>query len=378
MKYLLAGAGRVGKAVASDLLSVGNSELIVADSSLTALEEAQKLGPHVEALKVDAAERGALEEVMNRSDVVINVTDGSACMEILTSAIKVGTPYVDVFGTLLVEERLSLDEEAKRIGVPCVIGAGCSPGLANMTGAYLARRFSGPVGVEIEYLTHRPINSSPGLLSTVFRQYFSDVRAPVFENGAMRWVPPFSSPVSSYFPGVGTVELVCTPHSEPITMPRYVENVRDVSVRGTYPAEVMGLLKSLTEFSLLEPDLAVEVLGETVPFVEILKDAISRDGKLKPSGISPKYFLRVRAISLEGEDGQLETWTYTHAEDWDELPQARVTALPASFLAQLLADGSLDHAGVYGPEVVSAKQFEECVSYLEARGLMLSSVGEMR
>jgi hypothetical protein len=138
-------------------------------------------------------------------------------------------------------------------------------------------------------------------------------------------------------------------------------------VRGTYHRDIMALMRALSQFGLLNPDLDVTVNGRQENFQPILRQALMGDGKPKPAGLQALYTMRVRisdgARSLE--------MTMGHEPGWDPAPQGRMTALPTAFAAQLVAHGEFTETGICGPEQFSDGQVERCLSYLQARGLWL-------
>lgn len=373
MEYMVLGAGGVGRSLIADLLKTDASSRVTAiDNFDASLETVRKLAPEgrLATKKLDVADIGKVVEAIDLADVVVNATDGSRSIEILKACIEAKKPYVDVHGTLLVNERLALSEAAKSAGITAIIGMGCSPGITNMLGAYGARSAQGDVSVEVEYVTQRPMNPSMGLLDTVLRQFRDHVRSYEYVNGEYTLHPPFAGALRTRFPGIeGEVELVLTPHSEPQTLPRFVPGLKRVSVRGGYQPEIMDLVKMLSKFGLLKADAKVAIDGAPVDFQPVLRTALMGDGSLKPEGAVTVYCLRVRVIGEQpGKRTVVET-TVGHPKGWDPLPQARMTAIPTAFTAQLVASGRFRHAGVCGPEMFSDAEVEACLAYLHQRGL---------
>ncbi len=373
MDYAVLGTGGVGRSLVADVLAshpgVRVSAFDQSEPSLTALA-ALGAGNRLDCRLLDASDVGAVTRAIGHADVVVNATDGSRSIEILKACIAARKPYIDVHGTLLVNERLALDGEAKAAGITAVIGMGCSPGITNMVAAHGARHAEGDIDIEIEYLTQRPLNPSMGLLDTVLRQFRDHVRSYEYVDGRHVLHPPFSGPILTRFPGVeGEVELVLTPHSEPQTLPRYVPGLRRVSVRGAYQKEIMDLVKTLSRFGLLKADSRVTAGGAEHDFQPMLRAALMGDGSLKPGPVDTVYCLRVRVTgSLPGRRSVVET-TVGHPKGWDPLPQARMTAVPTAFTARLVASGKLRRPGVCGPEVFGDDDVDACLSYLRERGL---------
>ncbi len=369
MRIVLIGAGNIGRALIRDVLDIEKDASILAvDFDARALEAAAALerGGRVTTRRAEAERVDELAGIIGGHDVVVNCTYGAKCIEILDAAIAAKVPYIDVHGTLLMEERFSRHDAAKAAGVTALIGTGVSPGLTNMMAAWGARQFKGDVTIECEYATFRPINPTEGLLETALRQFRNGVKAPIFEDGKLSYVPPFSGPLKTRFRGVDEeVELVYTPHSEPQTIPRFVKNAKRVTVRGAYQSSIMSLLKSLYAFGLMDPARKVTVDGRKVDFAPLLREALNGDGSPKPEGVRTTYVMRVR---VTGAGGVFEA-TLGHPPGWDPLPQGRMTSLQPAYAARLIAKGEFAHPGVVGAELFTDAQVEGCLAHLQSRGL---------
>lgn len=369
MHYVVIGAGSIGRALIRDVLDADKeARFLAVDSEDGALKAAAALDPRgrVATKRAEATDPATLTPLLAGAAIVINTTFGARCLEILDAAIAAKVSYMDVHGTLLMAERLERHDAAKAAGITALIGEGVSPGLTNMLASYGARKFAGPVEIDCEYVTHRPINPTDGLLETALRQFRDPVRVTVYEDGAFTQHPPFSGVVHTRFKGLDEeIVLPYTPHSEPITVPRYVPNARRVVVRGTYHRDIMALMKALSQFGLLNPDLEITVNGKKENFQPLLRQALMGDGSPKPAGIQPLYTMRVRV-----SDGKREiAITMGHKPGWDAAPQGRMTALPTAFAAQLVAHGEFSEKGICGPEQFTDAQVERCLAYLQARGL---------
>lgn len=378
MKIALIGAGNIGRAFIRDVLDAEKDARVLAvdfDDNALAQAAALDASGRVTTRKAAAEQTGELEDLVRGAGVVVNCTYGARCMEILDAAIATQTPYIDVHGTLLMEERFSRSDAAKAAGVTALIGMGVSPGLTNMIGAWGARKFKGDVSIECEYATFRPINPTEGLLETALRQFRNGAQAPIYENGKVSYLPPFSGAIKTRFRGVPEeVELVYTPHSEPQCIPRFVKNAKRVTVRGAYQESIMTLLKSLYSFGLLDPKRRVTVDGKQVDFQPLLREALIGDRSPKPPGVTANYVMRIRVTGNGGPDAgaaRVFEATLGHPPGWDALPQGRMTALPVAYAARLVAKKEFVHPGVVGAELFTDKQVEGCLAHLRSRGLWI-------
>jgi saccharopine dehydrogenase-like NADP-dependent oxidoreductase len=374
MRYAVIGAGNIGREVIRELLtSDSRSEIVACDRDEAALAELRTLasGRKLSVVRIEGSDVREFSQHLQGMDAMVNCTVGSHCVNILSAAIAARVAYVDVHG-ILFDERMALESAARRSGTTAVLGMGVSPGLTNLLAGQGVRRASGDITVDCEYVTLRPLNATRGLLETALRQFRDGAQAPVFEDGAVKGYPPFSGAISARFAGYDEdVELVYTPHSEPITIPRFIPGLKRVTVRGTYHPSIMALLKSLSAFGLLNPSARVPVGEEHVDFQPILLDALMGGGMLRPPGVRPLYLMRVRVTSEQEGRRKTSLVTIGHEPGWDPLPQGRMTALPAAYAAQLLAKREIVEPGIISPEVMCDEHVDGCLALLEKRGLWI-------
>lgn len=354
MRYLvLGGAGYVGKETVEDLVRSAKFErLIVADLDGT---RAQALAEsfddrRVEGAQVDVRDAAALDRLIKSSDIVVNCTPGHHNVTILGATIRARVNYLDIVGSMLAEERLRLHAHAESAGVTAVIAMGCSPGLTNVLAAYGVRLLDRADEAHIEYASFRPFNPSPGFLDTALRQYTPYVKCPVFSGGQLTYVPAFQGQKMVEFPEpIGAVELFYTPHSEVVTLSRFIPGLKEVTVRGSYHPEVMRALRVFHDMGLMDEE-AVILDGRSTTPRTVLQALLDR--RLLPFRGVTAYCLRVMVSGLKDGWATTHTFTISHPADkaWSDLPQRTMTALCTSVGAQLLASGADLPRGVLAPE----------------------------
>lgn len=140
MRYLvLGGCGAVGADTVADLVATAAFErltIVDIDPEKVAAAAARHATNRVTGVLADAADQAQLVPLLREHDIVVNCTPGHNNPAILGTAIETGTRYMDITGSMLVEERLALDQRAKDAGVLAVIAMGCSPGLTNAAAAH--------------------------------------------------------------------------------------------------------------------------------------------------------------------------------------------------------------------------------------------------
>ena len=355
MRYLvLGGCGSVGSATVRDLVSTADFEQItVVDlaSDRVAADVAQHGDKRVKGVAADVTRHNELAPLLERHDLLVNCTPGDDNVAILQAAIDAGVRYMDITGSMLAEERMALDGAARKAGVLAVIATGCSPGLTNAAAAYGVQQLDRTREITIEYASLRPMNPSVGLLDTALRQYTPYVKCPIFEGGKLRYEPSFSGARQvSFPPPIGEQLLYYTPHSEVVTLSKYVPGVETVKVYGTYHPSVMAALRVFRDHGLMETK-EVEYEGRKISPRGFLTELLK--GRDIPFPGPTHYCLR---ITVRGEKDGVDVshiCTMTYDENGPragQLPQIWMTAVGASVGAQILARTKTDRAGVMAPE----------------------------
>jgi saccharopine dehydrogenase (NAD+, L-lysine-forming) len=196
-------------------------------------------------------------------------------------------------------------------------------------------------------------------------------KIPVFKDGRWVEVQGFTEPeVVEFMPPIGNLEVVLTGHPEPVSLPRYIKGVKNVSIKGAlYPPKMMELYRWLIDtgfgsnapfmvnesFSMPFRELAVRIIRSMPRFApayfkDILEDAL---GKYESCAGTFK-------IVVSGQKGDRQV---TRTYDLMANNVAHSTALPAVMAALAVLDGRVKSAGVMAPEgALDAAMFFETLS----------------
>ncbi len=157
MRVLLVGAGGVGSAFARIAARRDIFEhVVVADySSARAERAAQAAGDRFEAVALDAADEGAVEEALRamRCDVLVNAVDPRFVLPLFNAALHAGVTYLDMAmslsrphpddpyagtGVKLGDEQFDLAAAWEGRGQLALVGMGVEPGLSDVFARYAA------------------------------------------------------------------------------------------------------------------------------------------------------------------------------------------------------------------------------------------------
>jgi len=289
---------------------------------------------------------------------------------VIKAAIEARVNLVDIDDDFdATKDSLELDEAARKAGMAAIIGMGASPGVTNLIAKLGAGRLDRTDDIRL-YWGESAIDPT-GSAAMMHWFHITAEKVPVFIDG--KWVEQqgFTQPeVIEFMPPVGKLEVVLTGHPEPVSLPRYIKGVKNVSIKGAlYPPKMMELYRWLIdtgfgsneqfkvndEVSMPFRELAVRIIRSMPRFApdyfkDVLDDAL---GKYEACAGTFK-------IVVSGQKGNSQvSITY----DLMANNVAHSTALPAVMAALALAEGKVKSTGVMAPEgALDAAMFFEVMS----------------
>jgi saccharopine dehydrogenase-like NADP-dependent oxidoreductase len=311
------------------------------------------------AMRVDAADEEQLVAIMRGHDVVVNTMTYHFGMQATRAAIRAGVNYVDLGGLHNTPKQLELDEEAKAAGVTIVLGCGATPGVTNILVSRGAADLDTVEEIHIAFASHRSIAPSPGLLDTILDEFNPEATRFYFEDGRFVEVQPFDGARTiEFLSPVGAQEVYYVPHSETHTLRRFIgKGLRRVDVRGAWRPETMQALRFLLEYRLITNDV-VAFDHSTIPAKAFLRaHLLQRAAGMQDQDTGEWAFLLYVEV-LGTQRGRTATRIYRTSHprmtDWGHQATAKMTGIPASIAAQLLAHGAVQSTGVLAPEAAFA------------------------
>lgn len=337
---VVGGAGEVGAELARDLAAVDEIDALVIadhDGERAGVIAAEVDRPGVSACALDVHDRRSALNLLDGADVLMNCTSFALFDTVLDLALEARVDYAD----LISEPGEHHREAAERAGIAAVSGLGATPGLSNVLVRHAADELDELHSVDIAWASSRTIAPTPGLLDTILwevsegcptRRFYTDGRHErvAFLEG---------SRIVDFAPPVGRQFVYYVPHTEVTTLPAHFPTLRECAVRGTWRPELMQDMRVLERYGLLSPT----ALAST-------KQAIwERLGEVRDG--SP-WTLYVNVDVTGSRDGELVRRTYnvSHPIVWGDRGVARMTAIPASVGAQLLARHGRTAVGFVDPE----------------------------
>ncbi|MBI3890258.1 MAG: saccharopine dehydrogenase NADP-binding domain-containing protein [Candidatus Wallbacteria bacterium] len=353
---VLGGAGAMGTEACRDLATTsGFEEIVIADIDLARVEKlAVSLGGgRVKPLKCDVTDHQAMVALMSGFGTVLNCTTYHFGLGLTRAAIEARAHYLDLGGLYNTPKQLELTASAAGAGVAIVLGCGATPGVTNLMARYGAERLDQVDAVHIAFASFRDLAPSPGLLDTILDEFGSETVRFYYEKGKFIEVPAFAGERSVEFKApIGAQPTYLVPHSETHHLPRFLPRPPGrVDVRGTWRPEIMAALRTFHQAGLLSNE-KLELPGGG----EVGRRAFLRTHFLKTPfpavNTDWAFLLNVEVAGTKDGRAVRRVYNTTHpaTSAWGQSGTARVTGIPASIGAQLVAAGHYKGTGVLSPD----------------------------
>jgi saccharopine dehydrogenase-like NADP-dependent oxidoreductase len=240
------------------------------------------------ALPLDVRDANALAAALDGVDLCINAVPTLAGfqMEIFKACLDARLRYIDLGGLgIYTVQQKAMHERFAAAGVTAVIGAGADPGMSNVICRAVADRLDRIDRINLYWACEllgpeNPVLMPPYSVSTVLAEYARP--STQFLDGRHVDVPPMAGVETIDLPAPwGPTEFMCTPHSEPLTVP-LAGGIRDKGIREfTWKLHLphreheawLGLVKA----GFGDFDEPVEVNGAKVVPLDVLNAVIQRN-----------------------------------------------------------------------------------------------------
>ncbi|MGC8542947.1 MAG: saccharopine dehydrogenase family protein [Vulcanisaeta sp.] len=370
-RYLvLGGAGDMGGAVVKDLYLSNVDEVVIADLNKDAadklaseLRNAGSSSTKISVIKLDINDERALIDAAKDSDIVINTVGPFYKYEkiVIGALMKVERDYVDInddYDATL--EILKLSDAIRSSGSRVLIGMGWTPGITNVCARAGYEYLDETDEINIAWVGSAADARGLAVILHTFHAVTGNV--PMYLDGELTYVPALQSKMTVEFPEpIGKVDVYYTGHPEPITIPRFLKGVRNVTIRGgLVPDWQNTLLRQLAIIGLTE-DKEVDVHGVKISAREFLAHFVHQTyEQFRSGGVEASGFW----VEVKGKrNGVLTIVRYSGADRMYKL-----TGWSASIGAQyLVRNRSSISPGLYAPEgVIEPTWF---INELKRRGI---------
>lgn len=377
MKFLVLGAGRMGYAAVYDLIRSPKVEkVVVADRDAKCVKSAvERLNdPKIVPVELDISKQSDVIALMKSVDVAISCVPYDNNYELAKAALEAKTHFVDLGGNeSVVEKTFLLHDLAKERKITIMPDLGLAPGLVSILAVaaadsldelYEIRIRVGGLPVDSEnFLGYSHVFALEGLIN----EYAEDVT--LIRDGRLMQVPPLSEVESLDFPKpFGEMEAFTTSggiSTLPKTYEGKVQHLDYKSIRYKGHCKQLSLLQ---ELGLMSKDEVKIKGGKVVPRDLLIRLLDAKLAKDEPDVV----LLRVTVTGVKDKEPRQLVWEGIEFSDQAERLTAmmRMTAFPASIIAQMIARGDITERGVLRQEMsVPVKLF---LAEMESRGLSLT------
>jgi saccharopine dehydrogenase-like NADP-dependent oxidoreductase len=346
---VLGGAGDMGQAAARDLIKQQEvARVIIGDINTDPgrLHEKLRTSEKVSFKRIDAYDHAGLVTAIKGADVVINCAGPfyKTAVAVARAAVEAKVSYIDIcddYEAVKILYASEIDSAAKDAGITILTGMGSDPGTNNIVAKYFANQLDRVDEIALYWVVS--IADLGEGAAWDHSLHMVSGKVPQYLDGKLEWVQGGTGEETvSFLEPLGDCLISYVGHPQPLTIPRYIPEVKRVVIKGALiPTWVDQLIKEQNETGFLSTQ-PLDVKGnKVVPYditLRLWRDIPKqRDRGPVASGMK---------MTVKGErKGKQVTYTA------DVVGRtAAGTGLPVSIAALMLHAGTVTVKGVVAPE----------------------------
>ncbi|HNS13883.1 MAG TPA: SDR family NAD(P)-dependent oxidoreductase [Syntrophorhabdaceae bacterium] len=346
---VIGGTGGMGQGVARDLIKQEQIKSVILGDINTdpnRVQDKLRASEKVSLVKIDVNDHSAMVKTISDVDVVINCAGPfyKTAVAVARAAVEARVNYIDICDDYeavpILFSSADIDKAAKEAGITVLTGMGSDPGTNNVLVKWYADQMDRVDEIHLFWVV-----SIAELAGAAWDHSLHMVtgKIPQYLDGKLEYVEGGTGEETAEFlPPLGTCVVRYVGHPQPITIPKYIEGVKKVVIKGALiPLWVDELIKEQKETGFLSTE-ALEIKGtKVVPYDLTLRlwDTIPKNRDNGPAASGLK-------VIVKGER-QGRGVTYT-ADIVGRM--APGTGLPASIAALMMFAGDVKVKGVVAPE----------------------------
>lgn len=350
---IVLGAGRVGRAIASDLCQ--DYHITVADIDLQSLSHLKERYP-LKIEEIDLNDEVELLELLKPFDLVVSAVPGFMGYQTLETIIEAGKNVADI--SFFEEDPFELHQKALQENVVAVIDCGVAPGMSNIilghhNDVMNVTHFKCMVG-GLPVKRTRPYEyKAPFSPIDVIEEYIRPAR--IIINGEMVTRQALSDTEYINIDPVGTLEAFNTDGLRTLIQTMEIPNMKEKTLR--YPGHV-EYMKVLRDTGFFDKKTR-EVNGAAIRPIDLTSKLLFNEWKLDHG--EPEF--TIMEIVIKGSENQQKVeYTYHLFDEYDPetglSSMARTTGFTCTSVSRLIIEGTYKKPGINPPEYVGAD--EQC------------------
>ena len=333
---------------------------MIGDYNVAAAEAvAARIGAAARAQRVDVTDRDSLRSALAGAELVFNAVGPfyRSAMPVIDAAIEARIDYVDINDDHDVAARLVMDSTYDRraadAGIKVLIGCGSTPGFTNVLARLGANRLDRVRAIRLCWVV--PFVGgffSPAVWDHLFHMVDGDVTQ--YLDGRYQKVPAFGGWRDvSFLPPFGTYPAYYSGHGEPVTLPRFIAGVEEVSIRSYFfPQAGDDVMRSLVRLGFGShehlPGLGIS------PLQFLIQYAASETGKAALTvGTGEEPFGHASQVEIEGERNAERVRLIFEQHEFmgdGTTPPQDPTSICARLVLESVLRGEVKGTGVLAPE----------------------------
>ncbi|KXA88988.1 hypothetical protein AKJ40_00290 [candidate division MSBL1 archaeon SCGC-AAA259M10] len=323
----------------------------------------------IETMTLDATDKDAVAEAISGYNIVMDGLPFDKIEPTVRACLQEKIPHIDLISPLEVIDRYEKDFEENE--TLAVAGVGMTPGLTDLMARYGVERCDKVNEIYVYWAAYRPFAISPGLVMTTYWEMDpkTEERA-YYENGEFHPQPPMQKSRTVRFePPYEDLDVYHVPHPETFTLPKNVPEVEKVETMGTWPPQVMNMLKQMLDYGFFDTD-KIEYKDEEYETLDLFAHILHQ----VPGGQETPlwgYALRVEVHGEKNDEKIKYILTHSHPamEEWGgKRTYAKNVAIPMSIGAQMIQKGKIQANKGYHTAFETFKP-EEFFQELKKRGI---------
>jgi saccharopine dehydrogenase (NAD+, L-lysine-forming) len=346
---VLGGTGTMGQAAARDLIKQEQVNKVILGDIVTdpaKLHDKLRTSEKVSLTRIDVNDHEGLVRAIKDTDVVINCAGPfyKTALIVARAAIEAKVSYIDICDDYDAVTQIfapEIDDAAKEAGITILTGMGSDPGTNNLIAKHHANQLDRVDEIALFWVVS--IADLEEGAAWDHNLHMSTGKSPQYLDGKLEYVPAGTGEETvEFLEPLGTCQLHYVRHPQPLTMPRYIEGVKTVIIKGgLLPPWVDQLIKEQNESGFLSTE-PIEVKGSKLaPY-----DLTLRLWRTIPDNRDKGAVASGMKVIVRGERKGKQV-TYTSDIVGRTAPG---TGISASLAALMLYSGDIKVKGVVAPE----------------------------
>lgn len=353
--YLVLGAsGLQGKIVSRDLLEKGQ-RVLLADLYRSGSKELIKKYPGKASFKfVDLRRIMDTVELIKWSgaNIVINCAEGDWNLNVYRACLKAKVNVLDLGSKIsMTKQQLAMDKEFKKVGLVAITGCGSTPGINNVMLQYAERQFDDIHTVNAGFAWDSNIKRFvvPFSIESIIEEFTWE--APIVESGKWQSRMPLENITEKEFRAIGRQSIFLVEHAETFTFYHYFKDkgLQNIKFYAGFPEHSTNTIMTLIELGLGKKD-AIVVDGPRVAPVNLLTRVLKELETPKDYFETENLWVEILGQKDDKPKRILMECIVPTLPGWEDAGCNIDTGLPASIIAQMIADGRITARGSFAPE----------------------------